>query len=186
MFSFQDTDKFKLFEENYGNFRKIDFLCTISICFTFLFVFCHWLLFFGMFWRKKGTLCIFCERKYTKTTCFYRIYKVFHSFRKENREKLLFSRIYNFYQFFRTFINFFFIFLEKIDKTGLATLAHKTLRTYICARTFAHSLLRAQHFVHAQVSPTHKTSLYSQILYNELKFVLLNFRFTNFLLLWIY
>ncbi len=35
MFSFQDTDKFKLFEENYGNFRKIDFLCTISICFTF-------------------------------------------------------------------------------------------------------------------------------------------------------
>ena len=90
MFSFQDTDKFKLFEENYGNFRKIDFLCTISICFTFFVCFLSLITLFWYVLKKKGTLCIFCERKYTKTTCFYRIYKVDHSFRKGNRAKLLF------------------------------------------------------------------------------------------------
>ena len=115
--------------------RKLIFFAQYLFVLHFL-LFCHLFLVFCMFWRKKGTLCIFCERKYTKTTCFYRIYKVFHSFRKENREKLLFSRIYNFYQFFRS----------KLIKQGwrhlrincAPTFAHARLRMYI----FAHSLLR--------------------------------------------
>ena len=148
MFSFQDTDKFKLFEENYGNFRKIDFLCTISICFTF-FVVLSLISRFLYVLKKKRNIVYILRKKIYKNNLFLSNLQIFSFFQKrKSRKTTFFSNL-----------QLLSIFQKQIDKTGLATLAHKTLRMYICAFTFASAT-----FVHAQVSPTHKTSLYSQIL----------------------
>ena len=98
--------------------------------FLFVLLFFCFLSLITLFWyvlKKKRNIVYILWKKYTKTTCFYRIYKVDHSFRKENREKLLFF----------SNLQLLSIFQEKIDKTMLATLAIKH-----CAPTFAQARLR--------------------------------------------
>ena len=139
MFSFQDTDKFKLFEEITVISGKLIFFAQFLFVLHF-FVVLSLISRFLYVLKKKRNIVYILWKNIQKQLVSIEFTKFFVLLEKKIEKNYFFSRIYNFYQFFRS----------KLIKQGW-----RHLRIKHCAPTFAHARLRihlqAQHFVHAQM-----------------------------------